>query len=533
MSKTDTILLGFEVGGGEPVRIPLGHMVVFGQSQAAGKTTALEAILTRAGVRAVAFRTKRGEGGFGNAKPLPPFLQERTDWRFVQSILEAELQSKQDFKQRWIMEACEGASTLAEVQANPRRLLAAAKSGMAKDMYYVLDHYFQLVVPRIAKLPKSDKLAIGGGLHVMDLEAYSDTPELQALVIRSVISWVHRRERGVAVVVPEAWRFLPAGRNSPVKMAAEELIREGAALRNFMLFDSQDMVGLDTLARRAAKVWLIGVQREINEVDRAVNSIPKGFGRPEAAEVATLKLGQFFACWEGNTHKTYVLPAWLPEDVGRAVARGEINAPPPPPDNPAKACKSIPDGPTIPTLTIQEDPMSAETDKKLEQLVQQQSQLLALLTQQAQPPKPADVALVESEPPRVTPPPPAAALVTFQADEESRYQQFKARLLSEAPALLKVLADGPELRVEVTRKTVTAEGSSILGRVAQLVARGWYAETKTFTATRAELRRTGPDVNNNSLSGALKQLVAGGFLTKEGSDGYKAAPGAKAYIVET
>ena len=46
------------------VEIPIRHMAVTGQTQEAGKTTALEALIARSGLRAVTFVTKRGEGSF-------------------------------------------------------------------------------------------------------------------------------------------------------------------------------------------------------------------------------------------------------------------------------------------------------------------------------------------------------------------------------------------------------------------------------------------------------------------------------------
>jgi hypothetical protein len=67
------LLIG-ERRSGEPVEIPLRHMVVTGQTQEAGKTTTLEALIARSGVKAVAFVTKRGEGSFANARTIRALL---------------------------------------------------------------------------------------------------------------------------------------------------------------------------------------------------------------------------------------------------------------------------------------------------------------------------------------------------------------------------------------------------------------------------------------------------------------------------
>ena len=63
-------------------------MCVAGQTQEAGKTTALEGMITRAGLAAVTFITKRGEGSFQGARRIKPYFREQADWQFVASILE-------------------------------------------------------------------------------------------------------------------------------------------------------------------------------------------------------------------------------------------------------------------------------------------------------------------------------------------------------------------------------------------------------------------------------------------------------------
>ena len=76
-----SILLGFEVGTGKPVEIRLHHLAVFGMTQLSGKTTTLEALIDRSGLRAIAFITKRGESGFTNYRLIPPYYKPRADWQ--------------------------------------------------------------------------------------------------------------------------------------------------------------------------------------------------------------------------------------------------------------------------------------------------------------------------------------------------------------------------------------------------------------------------------------------------------------------
>ena len=324
------ILLGFQLGTGRAVSIPLGHLAVCGQSQASGKTTTLEALVSRSDCRAVAFVTKRGEGSFRVASPIAPYFRDRTDWPFIASILEATVSEKLKFQRAEIIKLCADYSgpegtwhqpkSLADVQHNAEIALQKAR-GIAGRVYTELAEYLRMVVPEIERLPYTKKLELAPGLNAMELTDY-DFP-LQALVVRSVIEWIHRFAERTIIVIPEAWKFAPKQRGSPVRFAAEELIRQGGALKNFLWVDSQDLAGVSSVLLRQVTVWLFGVQRDPREIERTLAHIPANLARPSKADIATLGRGQFIACWEREMWKLYVQPAWMTGAHAEAIARGE------------------------------------------------------------------------------------------------------------------------------------------------------------------------------------------------------------------
>jgi hypothetical protein len=348
---TASIHLGFEVGSGRAVEIPLRHMAVTGQTQESGKTTTLEGLISRSGLRAVAYVTKRGESSFHVANPIAPYFRERADWKFVQSLLEASVETKMDFKQTWIMRACDGAKTLEDVRANirkflngvpdirPRKVKTKKKGddddeprqrwiqkparGLSGDVYYALDKYFDDVMPQLAAMPYSTELELDAGLNVMDLRPY-EFP-LQALVVRSVIDYIRNGEENTINVIPEAWKFAPKQKGSPVRQSAEELIREGGALKNFLWIDSQDLAGVADVLMRQVGVWIFGVQRAKHEIERALDHMPEGLParRPRPQDIATLSKGQFYVCFGREMFKVYVQPAWMTAAHAEAIARGE------------------------------------------------------------------------------------------------------------------------------------------------------------------------------------------------------------------
>jgi HAMP domain-containing protein len=123
-------------------------------------------------------------------------------------------------------------------------------------------------------------------------------------------------------VFPEAWKFAPRGRVTPSSSEAIKMAREGAVIGNLLLSDSQDIAGVDTPIRQAASVWMLGKQRELNELKRTLAMIPAGISKPKPADVTSLQLGQFIVCTD-EAIRTYVQPAWMDDDTAIAIARGE------------------------------------------------------------------------------------------------------------------------------------------------------------------------------------------------------------------
>jgi hypothetical protein len=316
------ILLGYELGTGKAVSIPVRHLCVTGQTQESGKTTTLEALIDRSGRRSIAFITKRGERSFESGRKILPYFRERADWEFIESVLEAIMRQKMKFERAWIVRACKGAHSLADVRHNISQLMTKSKRSMDQDIYMLLGEYLDKVLPLLARLPKADAIQLETGLNVMDLRSYPE--DLQMLIVASSLRWVHENEHEVISILPEAWKFAPQGRNTPVKLEVRKIAREGAGLKNYLWVDSQDIAGVEKEILRAAAVWLIGVQREANEIERALSSIPKGIKRPKEGDIPTLRLGQFFVCWGEHVKKVYVQPAWmlpntaLPDRDGRS-----------------------------------------------------------------------------------------------------------------------------------------------------------------------------------------------------------------------
>lgn len=531
MSSPRTVRLGYEVGTGEEVAIPLRHLAVTGQTQESGKTTTLEALVERAGVQAVAFLTKRGEGSFAAARLIRPYFREQADWQFVASILEASRGEKLKFERAWIIRASKGARTLAEVQRNVRKAMETAK-GMSADVYLTLDAYLDAVVPQIGRVEWAPTVDLAPGINAMDLTALN--VEMQHLVIRSTIDWVLHNASDTVVVVPEAWKFIPQGRGTPVKLAAEAFIRQAAGLRNYLWLDSQDIAGVEKIILKSVPVWILGVQRESNEIKRTLAQIPAGIRKPSPADIATLGLGQFIACFGTHTTKVYVQPTWSSAEDARAVAMGERRA--------------RPTGPAIlKERTVNEQEARALRDEN-QQLRRELGELRAKLDtpDQGAERQPKRLRAESSNDKAAVDAPSSGHPDTGNAGSTPAsvdliYPEIRERLLREAqPMIMRLLAERPEIRVDLERPVIEVKGDTLRGRIARLLADGFFDRGASAPGTQKELGRRGFDPGPANVYKELDALALLGFVTiEQGRDErsrprkeYHAVPGMKVNVVE-
>jgi hypothetical protein len=105
-----------------------------------------------------------------------------------------------------------------------------------------------------------------------------------------------------------------------------------------------------------------------------------------------------------------------------------------------------------------------------------------------------------------------------ETDGDLLYESIKARLMQESPSLIKLLVTKPEIEVTVQRKILPLNEQSLKGRVARLLKQGFFSVPRSQSGIRAEMKRTGPDVNTGALYNTLEALKADGFLTRPGSE---------------
>lgn len=591
-----TVLLGYELTTGRAVNIPVRHMAVTGITQESGKTTTLEALIGRSGLRAITFVTKRAEGAFTNATRIPAYFREHADWMFIESLLEAFLQQRMKFERSWIMRISKGANNLREVQANLQKAMQGARSGLDESVYFTLSEYFEALVPEIERLPYSKELKLKPGINVIDVSEYST--HLQGLVIRSVVEWIYERESGVIALIPEAWEFVPQRHGSPAKSAVVQLIRKGAAAGNYVWLDSQDLAGVDKEIIKQVSVYVLGVQREANEVKRTLLHLPAGSRKPKPEAIMKLGRGWFYASFAQELRCVYVQPSWLDCNPQRAQRYAKEILPEsyvaptrkknvPAGETPALAanaakgnCAGDSEEAGNETKPAQKTETAMEGEarnifERCEMVAGEGSAVSGqcILRKHKSGAHVFGVCAYErgNE---------ASSQIKEEYDRIARilFEDFGqmnggesvadtvVRMLAELKQLrlalggeplvtkldvdvvvtavleklkaspaefpsLQVSAEKPELNITVQRKVIDVDGSTLKGRLAQLVAQGWFDEAKTGNAAYIELQRLGFSTAKPNVYRELDKLAEWGFVTKEDS-GFRAVCGMKINIHE-
>jgi hypothetical protein len=319
------VKFGYEIETGEEVEIPISHTVITGLTHEAGKTTALIGIGKRSGLKIIIFKTKIGEKAITEGTIIPPFYKETFDWEYASELLEASRKEKLKFERSWIIKYSKGANNLLEFKRNIDDALNGKLRELDKSVLISLQAYLDKILPELQYAPLSHTLDIKDGINIMDLERFKE--ETQGIIIKSVLEEVLKREKNIMVFIPECWKYLPEKLGNPVKRPAEEFIRQGATNNNWLILDSQDITGVSKAILKQVSNWVLGYQREKNEIERTLDQIPlSSKSKPKSEDIATLKTGYFFVATSEGVKKCYAQPAWLDDETAKNVAMGKIKS---------------------------------------------------------------------------------------------------------------------------------------------------------------------------------------------------------------
>jgi hypothetical protein len=289
-------------------------------------------------------------------------------------------------------------------------------------------------------------------------------------------------------------------------------------LGNYLWLDSQDIAGVDKIILKSVPVWILGVQRESNEIKRTLAQIPASVKKPKPADVATLELGQFVACFGKHSITTYVQPAWMNDAQAQQVATGQLAV--------ETAAMLSPGRPRGRTKPFQEDDVKqSEADELVranDALRRENDELRRRLDRPENPDR--EVSVQKPRRGDVAPAPASAGELTDQL-----YEAIRARLTKD-PVAIRVAMTKPAIDVDVTIEIVKADGSKWLGRTALMIKEGFFKTRRKSGEVYREAHSRGMQGVAPRADEACKKLWEMGFLTRD-DDGYQEVPDMKINII--
>ena len=165
------IKLGYEIKTAKEIGINPSHLITTGLTQLSGKTTTLEALINRSGLKAIIFKTKIGEKSFTKGIETPPFFRDRSDYEFVKSLIEAYAKEKLFLEKGTLMRLCKGSNSLVEIKKRVDDELADGKlRGLKEEIHTRLQHYLENLIPQIQYANLSSTLDLREGINIVCCE---------------------------------------------------------------------------------------------------------------------------------------------------------------------------------------------------------------------------------------------------------------------------------------------------------------------------------------------------------------------------
>ena len=290
--------------------LQLFHTLFTGQTNLAGKTTAMRTLIPRAaklGYTILVFDTKPTVREFSGYHDIPICYRPTTDALVLIGLLEGIFHRRITMYYGTLNRLTEDAKDIPDIIANAEKMEAKAKSGFIKDACHTLADLLGRLQKELKGLDLSSKLELREGkINIMALNELST--EAQQLVIKTGFELaLKNHNRRTLLIIDEAFRFLPQTYSSACKQAVQDVVTQGAKTQHYVWLATQFIATTEKDAIKAMANKLLGRQDDKTEIDATIDRTRDTHPKLRQNDLMTLKRGEFiFVPIDGPVKKIYI-----------------------------------------------------------------------------------------------------------------------------------------------------------------------------------------------------------------------------------
>ena len=319
-----SLFIGYEVGTGKPVKVPVFFMLVTGQTRLSGKTTFLKAVAKQAvkqGYKVLVLDSKTNLADYeGFGEDVPVCLKQSTDSLILLGLLESIFERKITRDYSTLTRITEGAKTFEDVITNAKVLKGKSRAGWVRDSCTKLIDLLQRLLEQARKTETSTKLVLPYPINRMAINEF-ETPA-QQLIAKTVFEEALRMEK-VIVILDEAYKFLPQKWRSACARAVQDYVTQGGATECYLWMATQFLAPTNKDTMKAMAVKMLGTQDHDTECEHTMDLIPFAKGTYTTDVIMRLKLGHFVVVTKEWVKTVYVVPEYADEKEVIEVALGK------------------------------------------------------------------------------------------------------------------------------------------------------------------------------------------------------------------
>lgn len=339
-----SVKIGYEDKTGEEVHLPL-HQTFLDATTGAGKTLLMKSYAIRLveqdsdyKVLFIDSKDRRDFTEFDGDIPLC-FLQT-TEPLVLRDLMESLLGAGMMYYFDKIIEEATF-DTIGELFENLDRKIKDVAEGKikihGKELGKIRVIWYSLKKLRelLDRADISSSLSLREGINVMNvsLPGFKEVGlkrGFQQLIVRSTLLHQMSDYTKTVFMADEAHKWIPQRWSSIVKQPFSDYVAEGRSNENWMFIADQASSKVDKEPLKPCRNWIIGKQMQEHEVEDAMKMLEEVELEGQEIldlkprDVKSLKTGFFWVVCDDFVKKVYAQPWWLPDEVARQVARGDL-----------------------------------------------------------------------------------------------------------------------------------------------------------------------------------------------------------------